>query len=87
VLVEASWAYRRGPQLSGPLRKRQEGLAPEIKEIAWKAQVRLCGRYRRLCAKGKPEPKAVTAVARELLGFIWAIGSRVEREHAPQKAA
>jgi len=87
VLVEASWAYRRGPQLSGALRRRQEGLAPEIKEIAWKAQVRLCGRYRRLCAKGKPEPKAVTAVARELLGFIWAIGSRVEREHAPQKAA
>ena len=87
VLVEASWAYRRGPQLSGPLRRRQEGLAPEIREIAWKAQVRLCGRYRRLCAKGKPEPQAVTAVARELLGFIWAIGSRVEREHAPQKAA
>jgi len=81
VIVEASWAYRRGPQLSGPLRKRQEGLAPEIKEIAWKAQVRLCSRYRRLCAKGKPEPQAVTAVARELLGFIWAIGSRVEREY------
>jgi transposase len=81
VLVEASWAYRRSPQLSGPIRRRQEGLAPEITEIAWKAQIRLCGRYRRLCAKGKPEPQAVTAVARELLGFIWAIGCHVERAH------
>jgi transposase len=84
VLVEASWTYRRGPQVAGALRKRQEGLAPEIKEIAWKAQVRLCDRYRRLCAKGKPEPKAVTAVARELLGFMWAIGSRVERQFEGQ---
>jgi transposase len=84
VLVEACWAYRRGPQKTGDLRRRQEGLAPEIKEIAWKAQVRLCSRYRRLCSKGKPEPKAVTAVARELLGFIWAIGSRVERQFEGQ---
>lgn len=84
VLVEASWSYRRGPQLSGELRRRQEGLAPEIKEISWKAQNRLCSRYRRLCAKGKPEPQAVTAVARELLGFMWAIGTQVERKYKTQ---
>ncbi len=84
VLVEASWSYRRGPQLSGEVRKRQEGVAPEIKEIAWKAQNRLCSRYRRLCAKGKPEPQAVTAVARELLGFMWAIGTQVERKYKTQ---
>jgi transposase len=84
VLVEASWSYRRGPQLSGELRRRQEGLAPEIKEISWKAQNRLCSRYRRLCAKGKPEPQAVTAVARELLGFMWAIGTQVERNYKTQ---
>ena len=50
-----------------------------MKAIAWKAQHRLHARYRRLVAKDKPAPQVVTAIARELLGFIWAIGVEVER--------
>jgi hypothetical protein len=56
-------------------------LSPEVKEIAWKAQHRLYGRYRRLIGKGKTKQQVVTAVARELLGFIWAIGVQVEQQH------
>ena len=60
------------------LRKRQEGVPDEIKEMAWKAQLRLHKRYARLAAAGKDQRKIVTAVGRELLGFIWAIGVRAE---------
>jgi len=59
------------------LRKRQEGLPREIKEISWKAQVRLCGRFRKLMAKGKNRNQTVTAIARELSGFMWAIAKEV----------
>ena len=65
------------------LRKRQEGLSEEVKEIAWKAQHRLNKRYRTLTAAGKEKQKVITAVGRELLGFIWAIGVQVERNHQP----
>ena len=50
----------------------------EIRDIAWKAQVRLCARYRRLIAAGKPAVVATTAIAREMIGFIWAIAHQVE---------
>ena len=60
------------------LRKRQESISEEVKEIAWKAQHRLHKRYMRLAAAGKDKRKITTAVARELLGFIWAIGIRAE---------
>jgi len=60
------------------LRKRQEKVSEEVKEIAWKAQERLHQRYRKLLAKGKNKGIVVTAVGRELLGFIWAIGIKVE---------
>jgi hypothetical protein len=60
------------------LRKRQEGLPEPIKEIAWKAQVRLSKRHARMAAAGKDQRKIVTAVGRELLGFIWAIGVKAE---------
>jgi aryl-alcohol dehydrogenase-like predicted oxidoreductase len=63
------------------LRKRQEGLEEEVKAIAWKAQHRLHRRYRQLTARGKVKQQAVTAVGRELLGFIWAIGVHVESQH------
>jgi len=56
------------------LRKRQEGVPEEIKEIAWKAQVRHSKRYARLAAAGKDQRKIITAVGRQLLGFVWAIG-------------
>jgi hypothetical protein len=52
-----------------------------VKEIAWKAQHRLHRRYRRLAERGMPHQKVVTAVGRELLGFIWAVGVHVERQH------
>ena len=77
----------------GPLRssskRRQRGslqkVSEEVKEVAWKAQHRLNGRYRRLLAKGKLKQQVVTAVGRELLGFIWAIGTQVEREQRSAK--
>jgi transposase len=80
VLVEASWAYQHRPSLFQELRRRQQGLDEEIKSIAWKAQHRLNSRYRKLVARGKCKSLAVTAIARELLGFIWAIGTHVERK-------
>jgi transposase len=79
VLGEAAWSYHYRPSLSYPLRRRQEGLSEEIKAIAWKAQHRLHSRYRRLAGKGMPQQKVVTAVGRELLGFLWAIGVQVEK--------
>lgn len=82
IVGEAAWAYQHHPGVCGALRKRQAGLSEEVKAIAWKAQHRLCGRYRKLAGKGKPHQKVVTAVARELLGFIWAIGTHVERTAA-----
>jgi hypothetical protein len=61
-----------------PLRKRQAQVSEEIKEISWKAQQRLHERYRKLLAKGKNKGVVMTAVGRELLGFIWAIGIKAE---------
>jgi transposase len=78
VLVEAAWAYRLQARLTRPLLKRQEGLPENIRQLAWKAQLRLCGRYRRLLARGKAQQTIVTAIARELAAFIWAIGQAVE---------
>jgi len=78
VLVEAAWSQRFAPHLSRVMRKRQEGLSPEVIEIATKARHRLHARYRRLLARGKTKQQVVTAVARELLGFVWAIGVHVE---------
>jgi len=78
VVIEAAWAYRYRPAVGAALRKRQATVAPEVKEIAWKAQHRLHTRYRHLLAKGKCKQQVVTAVGRELLGFIWAIGVHVE---------
>ncbi len=82
VLIEAAWSQRYTPVLSKQLRKRQEGLSAEVQEIATKARHRLHARYRRLVARGKTKQQVVTAVARELLGFVWAIGVEVERKAA-----
>ena len=79
LVVESAWSYRYKPAVRGRLKKRQEGLDPQVKEVAWKAQKRLHERYMRLSARGKEKPKVVVAVGRELLGFIWDIGVRVER--------
>lgn len=80
IVGEAAWAYQYRPAMSPEMKKRQEGLSEEVKEIAWKAQHRLCTRYRRLVAKGKLRSKVTTAIGRELLGFIWAIGTQIEKE-------
>lgn len=89
VVVEAAWAQRHPPILSRNIRERQKDLPAEVQEIATKARHRLHSRYRRLAAKGKPKQKVITAVGRELLGFIWAIGVTVERatKASVQKAA
>lgn len=81
VVGEAAWHYRHRPRVIGKLRKRQQGLSAETIDIAWKAQQRLHLRYLRLERRGKCKPKAITAVAREMLGFMWDIATRVERAH------
>lgn len=83
VVVEAAWSYRHRPHVAATLRKRQQGLSPAINQMAWKAQHRLHKRFLSLQAASKPHQKVVTAVGRELLGFIWAIGVQVERSQAP----
>lgn len=79
IVVEAAWSQRFKPILSRAIKERQKGLDPAILEIAATARSRLHGRYVRLLSRGKPKQQVVTAVARELLGFIWAIGVAVER--------
>jgi len=87
IVVEAAWSYRLRPAIGPRLRKRQEGVPEPIKEIAWKAQVRLTKRHARLAAAGKHQRKIVTAVGRELLGFIWAIGIKAEADSKLRMAA
>ena len=77
ALVEASWAYRHPAKISEIIANRLEGLPKPVQDIAWKAQVRLCKRFRRLIARGKNPNVAVTAVARELAAFMWAIAREV----------
>jgi len=82
VLVEAAWSARFQPTLTRTLRLRQEGLDAEVLEIARTARHRLHSRYLKLLGRGKTKQQVVTAVARELVGFAWAIGSTVEARHA-----
>lgn len=74
ALVEAAHAYAHPARLSWVIARRQSNLPNTITAIAWKAQLRLCARFRRLAARGVPRNKVVVAVARELAGFVWAIG-------------
>ncbi len=87
IVVESAWSYRHRPSIGARLCKRQEGVPAEITEIAWKAQNRLHKRYMKLMAAGKDQRKVMTAVGRELLGFIWAIGVKAEAACMQQKAA
>jgi transposase len=81
VVIEAAWAYRHRPAIGAPLRKRQATLSEAVKAIGWKAQLRLYARYHRLLGRGKCPQHVTTAIGRELLGFIWAIGVTAERDH------
>jgi len=82
ILTEAAWNYRFRPRPSRAIRKRRESLPPEIVAIAEKAEQRLSHRYQHLVNKGKSSPKAATAVARELAGFVWAIAREVRSQVA-----
>ena len=77
VIVEAAWTYRHFARKTATLERRAEKTSPAIQEIAWSAQKRLCGRYAALNARGKIKVQVCTAVARELAGFIWAVGREV----------
>jgi transposase len=77
LLIEAAWTYRFPARVSRELLLRQEEQPKPIREIAWKAQLRLCARYRKLARSGKPANVVTAAIARELAGFIWAIARRV----------
>lgn len=79
IVMESAWCYRHLPRVGERLRKRQEGVPADIVEIAWKAQNRLHKRYRALSMAGKEPGKVITAVGRELLGFIWAIAVAAEQ--------
>ena len=87
IVVESAWCYRHWPRVGARLRKRQQGIPAEITEIAWKAQNRLHKRYMKLSMAGKDPRKVMTAVARELLGFIWAIAIKAEQASTQPMAA
>jgi len=76
ILVEAGWNYRFRPRASKAIRQRRERVPAVVREIAEKAEERLCRRYQALVARGKESRKAVMAVARELAGFVWAIAQK-----------
>ena len=89
IVVEAAWSYRHRPAIGAALRSRQTKASAEAKAAAWKAQHRLHQRYRLLTGKGKNRQQVVTAMGRELLGFIWSIGVAAEQKACgpPQKRA
>jgi transposase len=77
ILIEAAWCYRYPPRIAREMQVRQEGQARVLREIAWRAQLRLCQRYRRLSARGLHQNKTCIAIARELSGFIWDLAQHV----------
>lgn len=82
VLTEAAWAYRFKARKSLHILRRQKNVQKSVCDIAWKAQLRLCSKYRRLISR-KVTQIAVTAVARELVGFIWAIAKQIYKGNEP----
>lgn len=78
ALVEAAWAYQHRPAVSPVIARRQARLPKAATQIAWSAQLRLCARFRRLHARGVNRNKIAVAIARELSGFVWAIGQQVK---------
>jgi transposase len=87
VLVESAWHYRHRPRLCKRQKEIQTSLSPKIATIAWAAQERLHRRYWTLSSKNKPSAKIITALARELAGFVWAIGVETESALKAVKAA
>lgn len=87
VLVEAAWHYRHKPRICQRQHALQRTLSPKVAAIAWRAQERLHRRYWALAQKSKPAGKIVTALARELVGFVWAIGVETEQQLQTRRAA
>jgi transposase len=87
VLIEGAWAYRLPARVSTLTAKRHIGVPKEIRDIAWKAQIRLCHRFRAMRARGKNQNVVVTAIAREMACFIWAIARKTSLETAVPQAS
>jgi transposase len=77
IFVECAQSCRLTPRIIKDLAKRSEGLSPEVKAIAWKAQIRLHRKYVKLVSRGRSHSVAVMAVAREFMGFVWAVAQQV----------
>ena len=78
MLVEAAWCYRYSARMSRPVTERQKDQPAAVRDIAWRAQLRLCGRYRKLSARGLQGNKICVAIARELSGFLWEAARQVQ---------
>ncbi len=78
MLIEAAWSYRFPARIGRDLLLRQEKLSKPVRDIAWKAQERLCRRYRKLAHAGKLKTVITAAIARELSGFVWAIAKQTQ---------
>jgi transposase len=85
MLVECSWSYQHPPRVGQAKQLKVDAAPRAVREIAWKAQCRLHRRYRALIRRGKLKTVAITAVARELAGFIWAVAREITPAHAPAK--
>jgi transposase len=83
MLIECAWLYRHSAKVAPILQSRLEKVSPQVREIAWKAQVRHCGRFRKLATRKLQYNRIVVAIARELVGFIWDIA----RTQAPRPAS
>lgn len=79
ILIECAWAYRFPARKTATIQRRAERTSAAVQAISWKAQKRLCGRFQRLRARGVSAPKTVTAIARELCGFLWAVVCEVQQ--------
>ena len=82
VLIEGAWSYRFPARVTNPIQARLEGVPESVRAIAWKAQVRLCGRFRRLVGAGKNANVVTAAIAREMAAFAWAIACKVQPARA-----
>jgi transposase len=82
ALIEGAWSYRMQARVSRKLHDRIEALPQAVRDIAWKGQLRMCRRYRHLMAAGKAKVVVTTAIAREMVGFIWAIALAVAPDRA-----
>jgi transposase len=87
MLIEVAQHYRLAPKVSMHLSKRQEGLSRAVRELGWRAQLRLHRRHARLKLRGLHHNKVTVAIARELVGFIWELARLVDQEQKQRRAA